>query len=168
MTDDEQRGSEYAAWGNWRCGVAGHAVPFLRLRSPVSNTTNLRKFAGVDGFASSATLSPGRIDLAPYPTVGEAHWMPVALFGRTDLARTTSETISAAAREEVRPFDVLFVANTHIGDAVMASGLIKHLFDTIPNVRFTLAAGGPAAPLFAQVPNLERLIVIRKKRRRSH
>ncbi len=67
-----------------------------------------------------------------------------------------------------KPFPILFVTGTRIGDAILSSGLIKRLHDEIPNARFTVAAGPLAAPLFEQVPNLERLIPMAKERRSGH
>lgn len=67
-----------------------------------------------------------------------------------------------------RPFPILFITATRIGDAVLASGLIKRLIDEIPNARFTIAAGPPAAPLFADVPGLDRVIVMEKERNGAH
>ena len=67
-----------------------------------------------------------------------------------------------------KPFPILFVTGTRIGDAVLSSGLIKRLHDEIPNARFTIAAGPLAAPLFEQVPGLERLIPMAKEKRSGH
>lgn len=68
----------------------------------------------------------------------------------------------------VTSFPILFITATRIGDAVLSSGLIKRLADEIPNARFTVVAGPVAAPLFAEVPNLDRLIVFAKARDGSH
>ena len=57
-------------------------------------------------------------------------------------------------------FPILFITATRIGDAVLSSGLIKRLLDEVPNARFTIVAGKAAAPLFAEVPHLDRLIVL--------
>jgi ADP-heptose:LPS heptosyltransferase len=65
-------------------------------------------------------------------------------------------------------FPILFITATNIGDAVLASGLIKRLAEEIPNARFTIVAGPPAAPLFACVPNLDELIVFAKQKDGSH
>ena len=65
-------------------------------------------------------------------------------------------------------FPILFITATRIGDAVLSSGLIKRLADEIPNARFTIVAGPAAAPLFAEVPNLDRLIVFAKAKDGSH
>ena len=65
-------------------------------------------------------------------------------------------------------FPILFITATNIGDAVLASGLVKRLSDEIPNARFTIVAGPAAAPLFACVPNLDELIVFTKAKDGSH
>jgi len=68
----------------------------------------------------------------------------------------------------VTPFPILFITATRIGDAVLSSGLIKRLADEIPNARFTVVAGPAAAPLFTEVPNLDRVIVFAKAKDGSH
>ena len=65
-------------------------------------------------------------------------------------------------------FPILFIASSRIGDAVLASGLINRLHDEIPGARFTIVAGPVSAPLFADVPNLERLIVMEKTKGGGH
>lgn len=67
-----------------------------------------------------------------------------------------------------RPFPILFVGPTRIGDAVLASGLVKKLADEAPGARFTIAVGPAAAPLFAEVPNLDALIVMEKAKGSGH
>lgn len=65
-------------------------------------------------------------------------------------------------------FPILFITATRIGDAVLSSGLVKRLHDEIPNARFTIVAGPAAAPLFAEVPNLDRVIVLEKSKSGGH
>ncbi len=67
-----------------------------------------------------------------------------------------------------RAFPILFITATRIGDAVLSSGLIKMLADEIPNARFTIVAGPLAAPLFAHVPGLDRVIVMEKGKGKGH
>jgi ADP-heptose:LPS heptosyltransferase len=67
-----------------------------------------------------------------------------------------------------RPFPILFITATRIGDAVLASGLIRRLHDEIPGASFTIAAGPLAAPLFAETPGLARLIVMDKQKNGGH
>lgn len=63
---------------------------------------------------------------------------------------------------------ILFVTSTRIGDAVLTSGLLRHLVDAHPGARITVVCGPPAAPLFEAVPGLERIIVLAKKRYSGH
>jgi ADP-heptose:LPS heptosyltransferase len=63
---------------------------------------------------------------------------------------------------------ILFIAPTRIGDAVLSSGLVRRLSEEIPNARFTIVAGPLSAPLFSQVPNLDRLIVMEKEKGGGH
>ena len=65
-------------------------------------------------------------------------------------------------------FPILFITATRIGDAVLSSGLIKRLKDEIPNARFTVAAGPLAAPLFQDVPDLDRVIAMPKAKSGMH
>jgi len=67
-----------------------------------------------------------------------------------------------------RPFPILFIAPTRIGDAVLTSGLVRRLADEIPNAQFTIVAGPLSAPLFREVPNLQRLIVMEKEKGGGH
>lgn len=62
---------------------------------------------------------------------------------------------------------ILFVTSNRIGDAILYSGVLAALLEKYPNARFTIAAGAVSAPIFAGFPNLERLIVFRKKRSRG-
>ena len=59
---------------------------------------------------------------------------------------------------------ILFITATRIGDAVLSTGLLSHLIGAHPEARLTIAAGPAAAPLFAFVPGLERLISLPKER----
>lgn len=65
-------------------------------------------------------------------------------------------------------FPILFIASSRIGDAVLASGLIKRLHDEIPSAEFTIVAGPLSAPLFADTPRLSQIIVMEKTRRGGH
>jgi ADP-heptose:LPS heptosyltransferase len=65
-------------------------------------------------------------------------------------------------------FPILFVTSNRIGDAVLSSGLVKRLSDEIPNARFTVVAGPAAAPLFEELPNLDRIIAFEKAKGGGH
>jgi ADP-heptose:LPS heptosyltransferase len=57
---------------------------------------------------------------------------------------------------------ILFITATRVGDAVLSTGLLSYLIGLHPQARITIAAGPVAAPLFAAVPGLERLIAMPK------
>ena len=58
-----------------------------------------------------------------------------------------------------KPFPILFIASARLGEAIQASGLIRRLREEVPNARFTIVAGPVSAPLFADMPNLDQIIV---------
>lgn len=57
---------------------------------------------------------------------------------------------------------ILFITSTRVGDAILSTGLLRHLVETHPGARITVACGPAAASLFEAVPNLERIIVLHK------
>jgi ADP-heptose:LPS heptosyltransferase len=62
-----------------------------------------------------------------------------------------------------KSFPVLFVAPQGVSEAVLASGLLKKLHDEAPNPRFTIIANRQVAPLFADMPKLDQLVVTERK-----
>ena len=67
-----------------------------------------------------------------------------------------------------KSFPILYISSNRIGDAVLASGLLKTLHDEIPAARFTIVAGPPSAPLYRDTPNLDQIIIMEKSRGRGH
>lgn len=63
---------------------------------------------------------------------------------------------------------LLFITSTRIGDAVLTTGLLNHLIEEMNGPLVTVACGPVAAPLFAGVPNLERVIALAKRKRSGH
>jgi ADP-heptose:LPS heptosyltransferase len=63
---------------------------------------------------------------------------------------------------------ILFNSLTYFGDVVLSTGLLGQLVDSYPEARFTIACGKAAAPLLTEVPRLERLIPITKKKASLH
>ena len=57
---------------------------------------------------------------------------------------------------------ILFISSTRVGDAILSTGLLDHLIRSHPEARVTVACGPAAAPLFAALPNLERVITLDK------
>lgn len=54
------------------------------------------------------------------------------------------------------------MTSTRVGDAVLSTGVLDRLIRDHPGARVTVACGPAAAPLFAAVPGLERVIVLDK------
>lgn len=63
---------------------------------------------------------------------------------------------------------ILFISHNRLGDAVLSSCILNQLNQQYPDARFTIAAGPVAAPIFKTVPNLERLIVVKKQSLSRH
>ena len=63
---------------------------------------------------------------------------------------------------------ILFITSTRIGDAVLSSGLVRHFVETYPEAKLTIACGPLPAVLFKNVPNLERIHVMTKRRGGGH
>ncbi len=63
---------------------------------------------------------------------------------------------------------ILFITSTRIGDAVLSTGLIDHLYKTHPDARFTIVGGKLPASLFEGVPGLEKLIALQKRSYKRH
>ncbi|MBN8542945.1 MAG: glycosyltransferase family 9 protein [Alphaproteobacteria bacterium] len=61
------------------------------------------------------------------------------------------------------PAQILFIAPTRIGDAVLATSLLEHIRTTNPNAQVTIIASPFSAPLFSGYPNLEALHIIDKQ-----
>lgn len=58
---------------------------------------------------------------------------------------------------------LLFVTSNRIGDAVLSTGILGQLLETLPNPRVTIACGPAAASLFSAVPGLTRVIAMGKR-----
>jgi ADP-heptose:LPS heptosyltransferase len=58
---------------------------------------------------------------------------------------------------------ILFIGHSRLGDAVLSSGLIKALADRTEGASFTIVASALTAPLFSQVPGLERILILEKR-----
>lgn len=63
---------------------------------------------------------------------------------------------------------LLFVTSTRLGDAVLSTGILKRLIERDGPFHVTVVCGPVAAPLFAAVPGLERVIPLQKKPHSLH
>ncbi|RZJ44996.1 MAG: glycosyltransferase family 9 protein, partial [Brevundimonas sp.] len=62
-------------------------------------------------------------------------------------------------------FPILYLAEVGAEDAVMSSGVLAYLADAMPQATFTIVGSPQSAPLFADTPRLDRLIVLEKEGR---
>jgi ADP-heptose:LPS heptosyltransferase len=65
-------------------------------------------------------------------------------------------------------FPILFITASRVGDAVLSSGLIRRLADEMPHARFTVVGSPLTAPLFEDIPALDRLIALEKEKMSGH
>jgi lipopolysaccharide export system permease protein len=63
---------------------------------------------------------------------------------------------------------ILFISANRIGDAVLTTGLLRHLVETRPDAEFTVACGPVTADLFRAVPRLKKLIPMKKMPHHGH
>ena len=59
--------------------------------------------------------------------------------------------------------NILFVTANRIGDAVLSTGVLRHLIARYPTARITVACGPAAAPIFEPAPNVVRVIAMPKQ-----
>jgi lipopolysaccharide export system permease protein len=64
--------------------------------------------------------------------------------------------------------NILFITSNRLGDAVLSTGLLDHLIRTYPAARITIACGGLPASLFEGMPNLEKIIILKKQTYSRH
>ncbi len=68
----------------------------------------------------------------------------------------------------MEPHRILFIAPTRIGDAVLATALLRHIEAMHPQARVTIATSELSAPLYEAYPLLEKLIPLQKKKYSGH
>lgn len=66
------------------------------------------------------------------------------------------------------PMKILFITATRLGDAVLSTGLLDYMYQTWPDARVTVACGPLAASIFEGFPNVERIILLKKKPYSGH
>ncbi|MDO1559870.1 glycosyltransferase family 9 protein [Brevundimonas sp. 2R-24] len=57
-------------------------------------------------------------------------------------------------------YPILYIAEADPAEAILSSGLLKRLHDEMPKASFTVVGSPESAPLFRDVPRLERLLVL--------
>lgn len=62
-------------------------------------------------------------------------------------------------------FPILYLAEADAEDAILSSGVLAYLVEAMPQATFTIVGSPASAPLFADTPRLDRLIVLEKEGR---
>ena len=62
-------------------------------------------------------------------------------------------------------FPILYLAEAEPEDAILSSGPLAYLVEAMPQASFTIVGSPASAPLFADTPRLDRLIVLEKEGR---
>ncbi|MCA0368987.1 MAG: glycosyltransferase family 9 protein [Proteobacteria bacterium] len=60
-------------------------------------------------------------------------------------------------------FPILYIAEADAEDAILSSGVLAHLVDSLPQAVFTIVGSAASAPLFADTPRLIRTIVLERE-----
>ncbi|MBD3835098.1 glycosyltransferase family 9 protein [Brevundimonas sp.] len=60
-------------------------------------------------------------------------------------------------------FPILYIAEAEAEDAVLSSGVLSHLVESLPQARFTVVGSAASAPLFADTPRLDQLLVLERE-----
>ena len=60
-------------------------------------------------------------------------------------------------------FPILYIAEADAEDAILSSGVLAHLVDSLPQAVFTIVGSAASAPLFADTPRLARTIVLERE-----
>lgn len=63
---------------------------------------------------------------------------------------------------------ILFITSTRIGDAVLSTGIMRHIVDTYPQAEVTVACGPLVTGFFEAVPNVKHVISLKKQKRAGH
>lgn len=66
------------------------------------------------------------------------------------------------------PMRILFITSSRIGDAVLSTGLLSYIAQSLPESRVTIACGPLAVSLFEGYPNLETIIPLKKQQWSMH
>jgi heptosyltransferase-3 len=63
---------------------------------------------------------------------------------------------------------ILFITSTRIGDAVLSTGILRHLSHAYPDCAVTIVCGPLCTSLFEAYPNLKEIIALKKEKRNGH
>ena len=64
--------------------------------------------------------------------------------------------------------NILVISSNLIGDSILSTGIIKYFIDQHPNSKLTIVVGPSAAQVYNNFPNLNKIIIINKKKFELH
>ena len=62
-------------------------------------------------------------------------------------------------------FPILYIAEADASDAILSSGVLAYMVEAMPQASFTVVGSPKSAPLFADTPRLDRLVVLERDSR---
>ncbi|MBI1326855.1 MAG: glycosyltransferase family 9 protein, partial [Alphaproteobacteria bacterium] len=63
---------------------------------------------------------------------------------------------------------ILFITATRIGDAVLSTGILRHIRETHPQAKVTIVTGPLCVSLFEAYPQLDKIIALKKQKWNKH
>lgn len=63
---------------------------------------------------------------------------------------------------------ILFITATRIGDAVLSTGILRHIRETYPQAKVTIVTGALCVSLFEAYPLLDKIISLKKQKWNKH
>ncbi|TVQ82339.1 MAG: glycosyltransferase family 9 protein [Micavibrio sp.] len=63
---------------------------------------------------------------------------------------------------------ILFITSNRLGDAVLSTGVLRHIEENYPKADVTVACGGLGESIFTPMPQVERVIVMKKQSYARH
>ena len=72
------------------------------------------------------------------------------------------------SKEMAMKKQILFITSTRIGDAVLSTGILRHLSHAYPDCAVTIVCGPLCTSLFEAYPNLKEIIALKKEKRNGH
>ena len=64
--------------------------------------------------------------------------------------------------------NILVISSNLIGDSILSTGIIKYFVDKNPNSKLTIVVGPSAAQIYNNFPNLNKILIVNKKRFELH
>ena len=63
---------------------------------------------------------------------------------------------------------ILFISSNLIGDSILSTGILAYILDNYKNPMITIVTGPTAKPLFLNFPNIDKIIIVKKRKYGLH